>query len=93
MELRARALQALLIAEPAAKAQAARALWEERLALPLDCAATLCPDAPLPGRPARPRLTDTLQLRSRSPFTPEGRAALLHAIAHIEFNADRKSVV
>jgi uncharacterized ferritin-like protein (DUF455 family) len=23
----------------------------------------------------------------RSPFTPEGRAALLHAIAHIEFNA------
>src|SRR5690606_26284857 len=24
---------------------------------------------------------------SRTPFTPEGRAALLHAICHIEFNA------
>ncbi|MFT7402061.1 MAG: uncharacterized ferritin-like protein (DUF455 family) [Hydrogenophaga sp.] len=28
-----------------------------------------------------------MQVRHRSPFTPEGLAALLHAVAHIEFNA------
>jgi uncharacterized ferritin-like protein (DUF455 family) len=37
--------------------------------------------------PARPRLVDRPPLPRRSPFTPEGRAALLHAVAHIEFNA------
>lgn len=41
----------------------------------------------LPGRPATPRLIDPAQVPTRSPFTPEGRAALMHAICHIEFNA------
>ena len=41
----------------------------------------------LPGRPARPALIDPGQVPTRSPFTPEGRAALIHAICHIEFNA------
>ncbi len=41
----------------------------------------------LPGRPALPRLVSPAQVPQRSPFTREGRAALLHAIAHIEFNA------
>jgi len=39
------------------------------------------------GRPDRPVLVPPSELRSRSSATPEGRAALLHAIAHIEFNA------
>ena len=43
--------------------------------------------APLPGRPALPRLVAAKDVPSRSPFTVEGRAALLHAICHIEFNA------
>ncbi len=90
MELRTRALQVLLIADPATKALAARAL-QEALSDPntasLDTAARLHTDAPLPGRPDRPRLMPALQVGSRSPFTVEGRAALLHAIAHIEFNA------
>jgi uncharacterized ferritin-like protein (DUF455 family) len=43
--------------------------------------------AGIPGRPERPQLVQHVQLRSRSPRTPQGRAALLHAIAHIEFNA------
>jgi uncharacterized ferritin-like protein (DUF455 family) len=42
---------------------------------------------PLPGRPARPLLVEPAQVPRRSPFTAEGRAALLHAVAHIEFNA------
>jgi len=55
----------------------------------LDTAATLPPAAALtiPGRPSRPQLVTALQVPRRSPFTPEGRAALVHAIAHIEFNA------
>ena len=49
----------------------------------------LCPPAhlPLPGRPSRPQLVAAKSVPSRSPFTLEGRAALLHAICHIEFNA------
>lgn len=40
-----------------------------------------------PGRPARPRLTEPSNVPQRSVHTLEGRAALLHAICHIEFNA------
>lgn len=43
--------------------------------------------APLPGRPARPELIHPAKVPRRSPSKPEGLAALLHAIAHIEFNA------
>jgi uncharacterized ferritin-like protein (DUF455 family) len=40
-----------------------------------------------PGRPAKPRLVAPRELARRRPGTIEGRAALLHSIAHIEFNA------
>lgn len=40
-----------------------------------------------PGRPARPRLVDPREVPARPIGSAEGRAALLHAIAHIEFNA------
>lgn len=40
-----------------------------------------------PGRPMRPRLVPQRQVPHRGLGTPEGRAALIHAIAHIEFNA------
>jgi len=43
------------------------------------------PDAP--ARPAAPELRDPRDVPRRKPGTPEGRAALLHAIAHIELNA------
>ena len=43
--------------------------------------------ATLPGRPDRPRLIPAKQVPTRSPFTHEGLAALLHAVCHIEFNA------
>lgn len=41
----------------------------------------------LPGHPARPELKVHTAMGRRSPATAEGRAILLHAIAHIEFNA------
>jgi uncharacterized ferritin-like protein (DUF455 family) len=40
-----------------------------------------------PGRPLRPQLVAPRQLAQRGLGTIEGRAALVHAVAHIEFNA------
>lgn len=84
MELRLEALRILALREPAAKVAAARALDPTA---PLALAAELQPELPLPGRPDRPRLVPASRVPSRSPFTPAGRAAQLHAVAHIEFNA------
>lgn len=48
-------------------------------------------EAPLPigapGRPQRPHLVAPRQLAQRGLGSAEGRAALIHAVAHIEFNA------
>lgn len=89
MELRSRALEVLHLADPAQKAAGARALHAAARAgeAALDVQATFVPAGPLPGRPARPLLVPAKLVPQRSPFTAEGRAALLHAIAHIEFNA------
>lgn len=40
-----------------------------------------------PGRPPKPALVTPREVPSRGLGTVEGRAALLHAVAHIEFNA------
>lgn len=73
--------------QPAEKAFAARKLREQLADHLVDPAQVLAEPAGLPGRPDRPRLVPPKDVPTRSPFTPEGRAALLHAIAHIEFNA------
>lgn len=39
------------------------------------------------GRPSRPRLVPPRKLPKRSLSSPEGHGALIHSIAHIEFNA------
>lgn len=41
----------------------------------------------VPGRPDRPALVHPRRLPRRSLHTAAGRAALVHAVAHIEFNA------
>jgi uncharacterized ferritin-like protein (DUF455 family) len=41
----------------------------------------------IPGRPPQPVLVSPLTVKHRSMHTLEGRAALIHALAHIEFNA------
>ena len=85
------ALGALCVTDPVRKAYAVQSLWAQLEArdpgLRIDAAQVLDEPAFLPGRPERPRLVPAVEVPQRSPFTPQGRAALLHAIAHIEFNA------
>lgn len=95
--LREAALAALRLAKPAAKVQAAHALWQALTALPDPAAReqALAPStriplpagAVLPGRLPQPVLVPPMDVPQRSPFTPEGLAALLHAVCHIEKNA------
>jgi len=46
-----------------------------------------CSELDLPGRPQAPKLVPPLQVPKRRMDTNEGRATLLHSLAHIEFNA------
>ncbi len=64
---------------------AAQAFERGELATPAEAA----PPAPvrMPGRPPRPRLVHPRELPRRGLGSAEGRAAFVHAIAHIEFNA------
>lgn len=55
-------------------------------AFSLDCRAQLSHHGS-PGRPTHPKLVHPQQVTRRSPFTQEGHCALIHSIAHIEFNA------
>jgi uncharacterized ferritin-like protein (DUF455 family) len=87
MSLRRRALEVLLLVDPGAKAFQARALFDGQEGLAIDAEDLIAEPAGLPGRPPRPHLVPPKQVPSRSPFTPDGRAALLHAVTHIEFNA------
>lgn len=84
LELRERALHALSLCDPSEKAAAANALCSGGR---LDTSARLAATQPLPGRPAAPLLVAPGKVRQRSLGSPQGRAALIHAIAHIEFNA------
>ncbi|HEX5784493.1 MAG TPA: ferritin-like domain-containing protein [Burkholderiaceae bacterium] len=90
-DVRSQALRVLCLQDPTEKCQQTVALVDAFKAgqWPLEPSA-IAPrpaDQALPGRPAAPRLIDPAQVPTRSPFTVEGRAALLHAICHIEFNA------
>lgn len=40
-----------------------------------------------PARPAKPELLSPRDVPNRKPGTPEGRIAMMHAVAHIELNA------
>lgn len=86
MELRQRALDAFNLTDPWQKAEASQALWHLAPTLALDCHGVL-PAPANPGRPALPALVHPKDVPRRSPFTPEGHCALIHSIAHIEFNA------
>ena len=87
--LRATALQCLLETDPVSKTAAVEAMEAAFRAggLMLDLDATLQDSAAVPGRPARPELVPPRLVGRRSMVTPEGRAMLVHALAHIEFNA------
>ncbi len=84
-ELRRAALAALAEPDPVAKCEAVRGL--RAIADRIDPVALLTEPAGIPGRPMRPDLVDPHQLSTRGVHSPERRAILLHALAHIEFNA------
>jgi uncharacterized ferritin-like protein (DUF455 family) len=80
--------EALMCAEPARKSRLVEALVRSFEAEELDwrrhCAAQRIE---VPGRPGRPELVHPKQVPRRRLGNPEGRKALIHAVAHIEFNA------
>jgi len=86
-DLRTAALAVLLEPDPPRKVSAARALWEHLSQHTLNTELQIAEPRGLPGRPERPFLVPPQQAPLRSAFSTKGRAALLHAIAHIEFNA------
>jgi len=83
------AFAALMICDPQHKCAATAALRDDWLAGVLGLVTSVDIVEPLrePGRPPRPELVAPAQLAGRSTGNREGHAALLHAIAHIEFNA------
>ncbi len=82
--LRAAVLCPLLAQNAVQKAELTLAL---SLDLPIDTLAIVSDPGGIPGRPAMPELVAHTSLKSKPLTTPEGRALLLHAIAHIELNA------
>ncbi len=81
--------EALCSCDPAAKCERVEALWQAcRERRQRRDPSEAPPRAmPIPGRPDRPRLVPPRDLPRRSLQDDTGRAAMLHAIAHIEFNA------
>lgn len=89
LELRTLALEWLAEPDPTTKAQGVTELahhWQSNQ-LTLDAALSISPNATIPGQPAKPELVSPLQVKRRAMNTVEGRATLIHALAHIEFNA------
>lgn len=86
-ELRQLALQALRESDSQQKVFLTLYLQAQSDTLLIAIDANFLAPSGLPGCPARPELRSHLDLPKRSPFTPEGLAALLHALTHIEFNA------
>ena len=84
MVLRLQVLAALRETDPTKKAELALAVDADE---PAGAELELPLAEGIPGRPARPVLVAPTQLAHRSVHTLEGRAALIHALAHIELNA------
>ncbi|MES2546137.1 MAG: ferritin-like domain-containing protein [Pseudomonadota bacterium] len=86
IECRKAALDWLCESDAVAKAAGVLELGKNP-SLVVASARQLNPSAAIPGRPLKPKLVGPLELPKRSMRTVEGRAALIHALAHIEFNA------
>lgn len=86
MELRQNALKVYEICHATEKALAVHDLTKKLTTLAIDCQAQFNVTT-LPGRPDKPDLVQPQKVPRRSPYTPVGHAALMHSIAHIEFNA------
>jgi len=79
---------ALLEDDPAAKVDAVRVLQQDWSNGTLTCdSSSDVRSITVPGRPERPRLVSPAEVPKRKAGSTEGRIRLVHAIAHIEFNA------
>ena len=89
-ELRQQALAWLV--EPNAEIKATGVLELGKLnsepeSVKLSVSTEFAPIHVIPGRPAKPELVSPLNVPKRNMRTLEGRAVMIHALAHIEFNA------
>jgi uncharacterized ferritin-like protein (DUF455 family) len=88
-ELRAHALKCLLQTDPGSKMEAiatlAAAFHPDSWVLDINGMPSVA--GAIPGRPERPELVPPRLVGRRSMATVEGRAMLIHSLAHIEFNA------
>jgi uncharacterized ferritin-like protein (DUF455 family) len=82
--LRDHCLAALLVCDPNEKAALALSI---NLAAPTGQGRSIPEPNGVPGRAERPELVRPSEVQQRSLTTVEGRAALIHALAHIELNA------
>lgn len=89
MELRHHALEALCLADPEHKASQTLHMYARQQDFSIDPSLILAPTpgVTLPGHPEKPELRPHTEMARRSPATAHGRAVLIHAIAHIEYNA------
>ncbi|GGA15552.1 ferritin-like domain-containing protein [Dyella caseinilytica] len=87
--LHAAAKRCLDASDPAEKLRLTHTTWSAFQAGELQADATSPAAEPIgvPGRPDRPHLVPQRQVPHRGLGSAEGRAALVHAVAHIEFNA------
>lgn len=83
--LRRQALLPLLERDANRKADLTRAI--DLHEIPVDSDEEIGEPANIPGRPDKPELIPHFQMKQRSVHTIEGRAALIHSLAHIELNA------
>jgi uncharacterized ferritin-like protein (DUF455 family) len=88
-ELRAATLTLLVESDAVLKANQVQALAKQWQAAPFDLAIDqeISTVEAIPGRPEKPNLIAPRLLKRRKMTTKAGRAALIHALAHIEFNA------
>jgi uncharacterized ferritin-like protein (DUF455 family) len=88
-ELRTYALQCLLETDPLAKVADVASMAQAHALgdCTIDSTTVLQAAGTVPGRPARPELVAPRFVGRRSMVTVEGRAMLVHALSHIEFNA------
>lgn len=88
-ELFSSALNCLQCTDVQSKLAQVDTLWRawERGEITYEPASSPVVPITVPGRPDKPEMVSALAVDKRRLSTPEGRAALIHSLAHIEFNA------